>query len=259
MVHGWQDTSDTFQFMVDEFAHDWPLVAPDLRGYGRSEWPREGYWFPDYLADLEALLDALSPRDPICLVGHSMGGNIATLYAGLRPDRVRCVASLEGFGLPRSSSAAAPAQLRKWLDQVKSLPPPKDYESVEQLCSVIRFRYPRLSEAQAAFVAHAWSRPEGGKLRLVGDPRLRWVNPLRYSREDAEACLREVRVPLLLLIGEESEYLPKLGPDGADAAFRALVPHVEIGHVAGAGHLLHIEKAAAVARRVERFLIDHAA
>jgi len=257
LLHGWQDTGETFQFMVDEFKRDWPLVALDWRGFGRSEWPPGGYWFPDYFADLDALLDQLSRGTPARIVGHSMGGNIASLYAGLRPERVRCVANLEGFGLPRSSPEQAPAQLRQWLDQVKSRPMLKDYESVEQLASVIRFRYPRFSVAQAGFVAAAWSQEGDGRVRLSGDSRHRWVNPVRYHREDAEACWREVKAPVLMLFGEESEYLSKLGADGSDAAFRNIIPHIEIVRIAGAGHMLHIEKAGVVAALIENFLSVH--
>jgi pimeloyl-ACP methyl ester carboxylesterase len=257
LLHGFQDTSDTFQFMVDALEGDWPLVAPDWRGFGRSEWPQEGYWFPDYFADLEALLDRLSPDLPARIVGHSMGGNIANLYAGLRPARVRCLANLEGFGLPRSSSRDAPGRLRNWLDQVKSVPVLKDYESVEQLAGVIRFRYPRFTEAQSDFVARAWSTPDDARVRLLGDARHRWVNPVRYAREDAEACWREVKAPVLLLLGDESEYLAMLGTDGSDEAFRANMPHVQIAHIPGAGHMLHIEQADRVAALVENFLSAH--
>ncbi len=257
LLHGWQDTGATFQFMIDRFEGEWPLVALDWRGFGRSEWPQEGYWFPDYFADLDALLERLSPGAPARLVGHSMGGNVASLYAGLRPERVRCVADLEGFGLARSSPGDAPRLLRKWLDQVNSRPQLKSYDSVEQLASVIRFRYPRFSDRQADFVAAAWSTEEDGRVRLIGDSRHRWVNPFRYQREDAEACWREVRAPMLLILGEESEHLAKLGADGSDAAFRSLIPHVEIVHIAGAGHMLHIEKADLVAPLVENFLRAH--
>ncbi|MGO8857478.1 MAG: alpha/beta fold hydrolase [Steroidobacteraceae bacterium] len=257
LLHGWQDTGDTFQFMVDEFKRDWPLVALDWRGFGRSEWPQDGYWFADYLADLDALLEGLSRGAPARIVGHSMGGNIASLYAGVRPERVRCVANLEGFGLPRSSPQQAPTQLRQWLDQVKSRPTLKDYDSVEQLASVIRFRYPRFNDAQAAFVAAAWSKERDGRIRLLGDSRHRWVNPVRYHREDAEACWREVKAPVLMLLGEESEYLSKLGADGSDAALRNIIPQIEILRIAGAGHMLHIEKANVVAPLIENFLSAH--
>ena len=257
LLHGWQDTGDTFQFMVDAFERDWPLLALDWRGFGRSEWPQEGYWFADYFADLEALLDRLSPESPAHLVGHSMGGNIATMYAGLRPGRVRSVVSLEGFGLPRSEPEQAPEQMCRWLDQVKLPTSFKEYASVEELASVIGFRYPRFSEAQAAFVAEAWSQPADGRVRLVGDPRHRWVNPLRYHREDAEACWRKVRAPSLMILGDESEYLSKLGDESSDAAFRSRLPHIDIVRLAGAGHMLHIEKAEAVAHLVEAFLSAH--
>ena len=257
LLHGLHDTGDTFQFMVDALGGDWALVAPDWRGFGRSAWPEDGYWFPDYFADLDALLDALSPDQPARIVGHSMGGNIANLYAGLRPARVRCLANLEGFGLPRSSPDDAAGRLRKWLDQVRSVPVLKDYASVEQLAGVIRFRYPRFTEAQSDFVARAWSEPAGARVRLLGDARHRWVNPVRYMREDAEACWREVKAPVLMVLGDESEYLAMLGTDGSDDAFRANMPHVQIAHISGAGHMLHIEQAGRVAALIENFLSAH--
>ncbi len=257
LLHGWQDTGATFQFVVDAFQSDWPLVALDWRGFGHSEWPLLGYWYPDYIADLDALLDQLSPSAPARLVGHSMGGNIAGLYAGLRPDRVRCLVSLEGFGLPRSSPQDAAAQLRKWLDQVKSVPVPKHYDSIERLTLVIRGRYPRFTDAQARFVAEAWSRPDAGQVRLLGDPRHRWMNPVRFKREDAEACWRHITAPMLMVLGEESEHLARLGADGEDAAFRNVIPHIQLARVADAGHLLHIEQADQVARLIENFLTSH--
>jgi pimeloyl-ACP methyl ester carboxylesterase len=258
LLHGWQDSADTFQFMVDAFVHDWPLVALDWRGFGGSEWSGNGYWFPDYIADLEALLDLLSPGEPARIVGHSMGGNIAATYAGLRPERVRCVVNLEGFGMERTSSEQAPAQLRKWLDQVKVAPVTKDYESFEQFAAVIAFRYPRFSAAQADFVARAWGRLEpSGRVSLSGDARHRWINPALYKREDAEQVWRQITAPMLLVLGDQSEYLPRLGADGTEAALRAIYPGVEIAHVPGGGHMLHIEQPDLVAALAEQFLSTH--
>jgi pimeloyl-ACP methyl ester carboxylesterase len=258
LLHGWLDAGATFQFMVDALRGDWPLVALDWRGFGRSEWPQQGYWFPDYLGDLDAVLDQLSPAAPARLVGHSMGGNIACSYAGVRPERVRCVVNLEGFGLSRTAPPQAPARMRKWLDQLQAPAARKDYASFDELASVIRFRYPRFSAAQAAFVAAAWGKLDaGGRVRLAGDPRHHWVNPILYKREDAESCWRELRAPLLMLVGEESDMLAKLGADGTTEAFRAIFPHIEIARVAGAGHMLHIEKPELVAPLVESFLDAH--
>lgn len=258
LLHGWLDCGETFQFLVDAMRRDWPLVALDWRGFGRSEWPQQGYWFPDYLGDLDAVLDRLSPAAPARLVGHSMGGNVACSFAGIRPERVRCVVNLEGFGLARTSPTQAPARMRKWLEQLKTPAARKDYASFEELAGVIRFRYPRFSAAQAAFVAAAWgTRDAGGRVRLAGDPRHHWVNPILYKREDAEACWRELRAPLLMLVGEGSGALEKLGADGSAAAFRELFPQIEIARVPEAGHMLHIERPEAVAPLIESFLDAH--
>lgn len=258
LLHGWLDCGETFQFMVDALPQHWPLAALDWRGFGRSEWPQQGYWFPDYLGDLDAVLDQISPASPARLVGHSMGGNIACSYAGIRPERVRCVVNLEGFGLPRTSPEQAPARMRKWLDQLKIQPERKSYASFEELAGIIRFRYPRFTAEQAAFVAKAWGKLDaGGRVRLAGDPRHHWVNPILYKREDTEAYWRELRAPLLMLVGEQSELLPKLAADGTEEAFRAVFPHIEVERVAGAGHMLHIEKPGLVAPLVESFLDKH--
>jgi pimeloyl-ACP methyl ester carboxylesterase len=256
LLHGWLDTGDSFQFIVDAFAHDWPFVALDWRGFGRSQWSQDGYWFPDYLADLDAVLDLLSPGVPVHLIGHSMGGNIATLYAGLRPERVRSVVNLEGFGLPDTKPSDAPGRLRQWLAEVKAAPALKEYESLAQLAAIIGHRYPRIPPERCAYLAATWStvNPDG-RLRLLGDARHYRVNPILYRREEAEACWRGVRAPLQLLLADESPYLIKLGQQAIAERFRACIPHVEIVNMAGVGHLLHIESPEVIAPLIEAFLL----
>ena len=169
LLHGWLDTGTTFQFLVDEFARDRPLLAVDWRGFGRSGWPQDGYWFPDYLGDLEALLDALSPDAPARLVGHSMGGNVASLYAGARPQRVRCIANLEGFGMPRTQPAQVPRRVRQWLDELRHFPALRDYDSFEALATAIRRRHPRIPRERAGFIARQWAHPDAtGRVQLLG-------------------------------------------------------------------------------------------
>ena len=258
LLHGWLDAGETFQFVVDAFQKDRPIIAPDWRGFGRSEWPQEGYGFPDYLGDFDALLDEISPHAPACIVGHSMGGNIANLYAGLRPERVRCVVNLEGLGLPRTAAQDAPKRMRKWLDQIKSPTLEKTYNSFEQLASVIQFRYQRFSPGAAAFVARVWGVPdEDDRVRLAADPRHHWVNPILYKREDAEATWREIRAPMLMVLGQESDYMQRLGADGTLQALRAAFPGAEVASIAEAGHMLHIERPEAVAPMIEAFLDAH--
>ncbi len=113
MVHGWMDVSASFQFVVDAFAEDRHIVAPDWRGYGLTDWPRtDGYWFADYLADLDAVIDHIAPDQPVDLLGHSMGGNVAMMYSG-RAARSACASSStsKASALPATRPGAGPGPL----------------------------------------------------------------------------------------------------------------------------------------------------
>jgi pimeloyl-ACP methyl ester carboxylesterase len=255
LLHGWLDAGGTFQFLVDALQKDRCIVALDWRGFGLSQWAADGYFFHDYIADLDELLDQVSPHAPARILGHSMGGNVANLYAGVRPERVRCVVNLEGFGLPRTSPKEAPSRMRKWLDQIKEPTTERAYASFEQLTAVLLFRYPRFSPQTAAFVAKVWAvADDDGRVRLAADPRHHWVNPLVYRREDAEATWSEIRAPMLMLLGEQSEYLKRLGEDGTIEGLRRLFPGVQLASIPDAGHMLHIERPHVVAPLIETFL-----
>jgi pimeloyl-ACP methyl ester carboxylesterase len=120
MLHGWMDCSASYQFIVDHLHGAWELFAPDWRGFGLSDrTPADTYWFPDYLGDLDQLLDRIAPGQPVNLLAHSMGGNIAMMYAGVRPERVRRVINLEGLGLRATRPAQAPRRYQRWLDELR--------------------------------------------------------------------------------------------------------------------------------------------
>ena len=189
-LHGWGDCAPTFQFVVDEMAGAWHVVAPDLRGFGDSRVDATSYWFPDYLADLDRILDQYSPTRPVCLVGHSMGGNVAGLYAGAMPRRVAAFANLEGFGLPDSRPGDAPARYREWLEAARTLDGFATYPDFARLAQRLERRHPRLGAARAAFVARCWAVEAHGEVRLKADPLHKVPNPVLYRRAEAEASLR---------------------------------------------------------------------
>src|SRR5215470_17800180 len=144
MLHGWMDVAASFQFVVDALANSvgdkWQVVAPDARGFGLSDWPVAAkggghYWFHEYLADLDALLDHYAPTGEVNLVGHSMGANIVCLYAGVRPERVRRVVDLEGFGLPASKAAQLPRRIASWLDELRAPPALRPYATLDDVAA----------------------------------------------------------------------------------------------------------------------------
>lgn len=256
LLHGYADCAASFQFVADEIAPDLPLVAIDWRGFGQSERSPGGYWFPDYSADLEQIIDVLCPRRPARIVGHSMGANVAMIYAGVRHGRVRALVNLEGFGLPRTESSQAPARLEKWLDQLRQPEEFADYADTAELALRIARRNPRLTPERAAFVAGCWSAPlPGGGVRLLADPAHRLVNPYLYRREEMEACWRRIEARVLLVIGTESEHVARLDAEGGVEAFRRLIRNLGVEKVAGAGHMLHHEEPRAVARLIEAFVV----
>jgi pimeloyl-ACP methyl ester carboxylesterase len=254
-LHGYLDTSETFQFLVDAFQDERAIVAPDWRGFGRSEWAGGPYWFPDYLADLETLLDELSPGVPATFVGHSMGGNIAALYGGIRPERVARIVNLEGFGLARTQPDAAADRYRRWLDELKEAQEFARYPTLEQFAAMLARRNPRLGAERAAFIAASWARPlADGGYTVSADPAHKLVNPVLYRREEAEACWRRCVAPMLLVRGGRSEFRDYLGADGTDEYLRGLYPNLTIATIAAAGHMLHHEEPEAVAALIETFL-----
>lgn len=258
LLHGFLDTCETFQFLVDEMPADWNFIAVDWRGFGDSASNNAPYWFPDYLADLDALLDLLAPQQALRLVGHSMGGNVASLYAGVRPTRVSAVVSLEGFGLPPTRPEQAPARYARWLKELREPPTRKRYDSVEQFAQLLRQRNARLTAERAAFIALAWTRPVAGGVELRGDPWHRLINPQLYHREEAEACWRAYGGPVQIVLGDQSDHRRALGESAQPAAFASVFPQLEVVTVAGVGHMLHHEDPAQVASTIRPFLARHA-
>ena len=182
MVHGWMDVAASFQFVVDELAGDWHVIAPDWRGFGQSDYTQsDTYWFPDYLADLDAMLLHYSPESPVHLLGHSMGANVAGLYAGVRPERIASFINLEGFGMMATKPEQAPGRYAKWLDELREPALMRSYPSLQAVAERLQKTNPRLNGERAAFLAEHWSvQNEAGEWDIAGDPRHKRVNPMLY-------------------------------------------------------------------------------
>ena len=247
-LHGFGDCGATFQFVVDELARDWFVVAPDWRGFGATDVVAEAFWFPDYLADLDRLLQYYSPDAPVRLVGHSMGGNVAGLYAGARPDRVAAFVNLEGFGLPDSDPADAPQRYHDWLEMGRGIPAHIERSSYEVLADLIRRRSPELEPSRAEFAARCWADATAdGQVRLRMHPAHKLPNPVLYRRAETEACWRAVTAEVLLVAGRRSDF-----PPPHDLPF----PNSRAAWIEDSGHMLHFEQPARLAVLIEDFLVN---
>lgn len=257
MLHGWMDVGASFQFAVDELERDWFVVAPDWRGFGLTQWATDGYWFLDYLGDLDALLDIYSPDAPCPIVGHSMGGNIVNLYAGARPARVSHLVLAEGFGLKATQPAKAPERIGRWLDELKTDAQLRPYANFGEVAERLMKNNPRLARDKADFLAQHWAqRRDDGTIELAADPRHKQVNPVLYRIEEALASWERITAPVLWLWGENHDDLKRwAGDDPADwqrrrAAFRQLTEVT----IPDAGHMMHHDQPRAFARAIENFI-----
>ncbi len=263
MLHGWMDVGASFQFVVDALsaldATPRRIVAPDWRGFGRSSpTPADSYWFPDYLGDLDALLDVLQPDRPVDLVGHSMGGNVASMYAGVRPGRVRRLVNLEGYGLPDADPDSAPTRYAQWLDELKQTLPLRSYDGPAHVAARLRKTNPLLAPERADWLARQWAEPrEDGQWHVLGDPAHQRVNPVLYRRAELIACWRRIAAPTLWIEGDQGG-LPRVWgrryPREDFEERLAVIPNLRREVLAGAGHMLHHDQPEALARLLADFL-----
>jgi pimeloyl-ACP methyl ester carboxylesterase len=234
------------------------VVAPDWRGFGRSAGGgSHSYWFPDYLGDLDALLDQLSPQRPVDLLGHSMGGNVVMSYAGVRPQRVRRLVNLEGFGLPDVPPDQAPQRLLQWLEELKTPQSLRSYDSLVAVAQRLQQTNPRLSDDKAAWLAGHWAAADHfGRWVLRADPAHKRVNPVPYRAQEAAAAWSRITAPVLWVEGAASPLPASWQSRFPRAEFEerlSRVPQLWRRVLPEAGHMLHHDQPQALAGQLHSF------
>jgi pimeloyl-ACP methyl ester carboxylesterase len=263
MVHGWMDVAASYQFVVDALRQDHYVIAPDWRGYGKTTGaPTDNYWFPDYLADLDFLLDHYAPNQPVNLVGHSMGGNVVMFYGGVRPERVRRLVNLEGFGMPATKPSHAPGRYATWMDELKKLHRGemdlKAYDSADGVARRLMKTNPRLGQDKADWLARHWAAENAdGQWAIQGDPAHKLTNAQLFRVEEVMALYQGLTMPVLAVEASDNsldmwwrgkytlaEYHERLKS----------VPNVEIARIDDAGHMMHHDQPDVLAALIERFI-----
>jgi len=267
LLHGWMDVAASWQFVVDALAGERHVIAPDWRGFGLTGGGAvDNYWMPDYLADLDWLLDHYAGDTPVDLVGHSMGGNIAMQYGGVRPQRVRRLINLEGFGMPPLQPAEAPGRYGKWIDQLKRLHRGEmalaSYAGPDGVARRLMKTNPRLSRDKADWLAGHWSvarlQAEGGeRWEILGDPAHKIINANLFRVDETLALYAAIAAPVLAVVASDDslDHWWKGRYTLADFQERLTsVRDVRLERVEDAGHMLHHDQPGRVAALIEAFL-----
>jgi pimeloyl-ACP methyl ester carboxylesterase len=266
LVHGWMDVGASYQFMVDAldpgFAAGRRIIAPDWRGFGKTQARADNFWFPDYLADLDFLLDAIAPGQQVDLVGHSMGGNVALCYAGVRPQRIRRAVNLEGFGLAASRPSQAPGRYAQWMDEIKGLYAGqielRSYPDAASVAQRLIKTNPRLSQDKAQWLALHWAQPDAqGQWHILGEAAHKIKNAYLYRWDEMQEIWQRITAPVLSVVaGDDSLSQWWKGSYTLDQYHERLknIAQVQSVRIDNAGHMLHHDQPQVLAQAIEAFL-----
>jgi pimeloyl-ACP methyl ester carboxylesterase len=255
LLHGFLDAGATWDRVAAPLAEaGFDVLAPDLRGFGDTDRIGAGgyYHFADYVGDLEALVAALAP-ERLAIVGHSMGGGVATLFTGTFPDRVERLVVMEGFGPPRDLPELSVQRMRRHLADLARIDrSPRPMSSLDEATERLAASHPRVDRAILRTRAERLTRKgDGASLVWAWDPLHRTTSPTPFLPEIYASFLREIRCPVLFVSGGPQGYHP---PDEAErVANIADLTRVELPD---AGHMMHWTAPDEVAAHVLRFLGD---
>jgi len=253
-VHGVRDQGRSWDpFLAALRARGVPIkhaVALDLRGHGDSEWPAtsRGYQHEDFLSDLAGLLKHLD-KEPLTIIGHSLGGSMCMLYAGAFPEKVKRMVLLESLGPFARADDEVPNIIAERLKGRDYVEIPFPYESLEAAAKALQKAFPLIPDKAAFHMARHGTSYKGGKYRWKHDPILRYRTMTAMSEGQIEAFIRRLQCPILFVYGTESGFMKSVrGPRVK------LFSNAQIVPVEGAGHHIPHEKPDELADIVAPFL-----
>ncbi|MDF1661260.1 MAG: alpha/beta hydrolase [Planctomycetota bacterium] len=233
-IHGFLDHGGTFGPLVPTLAKEHPVVLLDRRGYGDSDHiPHGRYHFTAHLLDIANLIKELE-AECVILMGHSMGGLIALLYAGTYPDQIEKLIVLESFGI-KDETKESPERIRSWIAaQQRDPEEPKVYESIE----VALKRLKAVHKNVPADILKAWGlrglkELDDGQVRFKADPKHKGREPIVFREDIVRVHAQKIACPTLVARGTES--VVKEFPSWVDE-----IPNVKKAEMPG-GHMCHLE------------------
>lgn len=255
-LHGWMDFSGSHQFVVDQLKKEWNIVAPDWAGYGLSEGRMGISYMSEYLADLDALIEHFSPSDPVSIVAHSMGGGVASMYAGARPERVKQLVNMEGFWPPAAKLESPPQSVATWLSFQRSSKGRTTYDSSEMFANKLMSANSLLPLDRAMFLAEHFTRPlEDGTRELLVEPASKALLPIYPHPEQLLTIWRTISAEVLFLRGSVSYVSLSVDayPEELLARLKAVARGQEVVFD-GVSHNMHHEVPELIAEQIERFI-----
>ncbi len=263
LFHGWMDMGASFDFVCRQLQEHYYCIAPDLRGMGHTEHTPSalGYFFYEYIADAHTLFESLAPGETLKLIGHSMGGNILSLYAGSFPERISHFTNIEGFGIKDMPASEGPERIRRWIETMEAHAF-RIYPDIESVAARLRKTNPRLPLDRALFLAqHITSQTSEG-LQIAADPRHKWLHPYLFQLNNIYPFWERITAQCLLVTGQLSRFGASMYQgDNLEEEIEQRLKHFPSSakHIVikDAGHMIHHEQPDALAQAILSFLEQH--
>lgn len=255
-LHGWLDNMASFYPLIgdgkwlDEL--DLRFIAVDMAGHGYSSHRSADYGYPfyEYVVDLHDLIFALD-LDKHILLGHSMGGGIATIYSGTEVADNLGLILIESLGPLTHEAENAPQQLLKHLNyrkQSKEKPPNKTYQSIKPIVEM-RASHSDISYQAAELILARNMKETNDGFVWRSDPRLNMPSTMYLSAEQVNAFIHNIQCPTQLLYAEDGPIKNYPVIEGRVE----LLNDVEVCALQG-GHHLHMTEPESVRKNIIKFI-----
>jgi len=248
-LHGWLDNASSF-IPLAEYLSDYHIIALDLAGHGKSDHRSKGahYHLADNVQDIHEAITALNIAD-VLLVGHSMGGIVASMYAACFPEMVQKLVVIESFGPLTMGPESSHEQLRRSVEsrietQCKTPRHPESFATAVKA----RLIAGKMLEYSAELLMKRNISESSGELSWRTDPRLRTISSLRLTEEQANDFIANISCPWLAILGTEG--FEKLKTNFHRR--RELAQNLEYADCAG-GHHVHMDNPKSVAEKIVGF------
>ena len=221
-------------------------------GHGDSDWAVGGqYSLPEFVLDVATLAGELN-RNPLTVIGHSLGGAVALEYSGVFPEQVRKVVAIEGLGPRVGEPTPASKRMRRWIGNLHEFDKrhPRHYASLEDAVKRMLEENPHLTTEMAHHLTiHGMRENDDGTRSWKFDNYVRLHSPYEFNIGEAREIWNQIRCPVLLIRGSES-WASDPEEDGKATAFHDYKAVV----VKDAGHWVHHDQLDDFMRVVEDFL-----
>jgi len=249
-LHGWLDNAASF-VPLSPFLRDFDLLALDFAGHGFSSHRPEAshYYLANFMYDLDTALDVLG-WDACHIIGHSMGGGVASCFAAALPERVNRLVLLDGVGILSLPANRTAKQLRLSMQSVrKDRSILRPYESVEDAMRARQKSSP-LSDEAARLLCERSLEHTGDYYQWRTDPRLGWRSPQWFTDDQVLNLLAAIRAATLVITSPAAiDYL------GEDMLHQRLAAIADCKYVTDAGHHhFHMEQPEHIGSHITEFL-----